>query len=272
MTPTPFSESETRLRFLRRSQERRPRVRRGVALLPSLFTMGNMFCGYACIVYSLRGDFESAAPYIGISIVLDMLDGRIARLTGTSSEFGLQLDSLADAISFGVAPAIMSYAWGLEPLGRLGMFSGFLFVSAAVLRLARFNIQSAAGGDKRYFVGMPSPAAAAIPAATVYLFSDRITDYRAALPVLAMVLGPALLMVSTIRFRSFKTIDLQMRRSYTVLFLIAAVMVAVATHIRIALAVTAYAYLSSAFIGMAMTRLRHRGGQPATPAGPHDTP
>jgi len=119
---------------------------------------------------------------------------------------------------------------------------------------------------------MPSPAAAAIPAATVYLFSDRITDYRAALPVLAMVLGPALLMVSTIRFRSFKTIDLQMRRSYTVLFLIAAVMVAVATHIRIALAVTAYAYLSSAFIGMAMTRLRHRGGQPATPAGPHDTP
>jgi len=265
-------QAEEKRRFLRPASRHPLRLRRGVSLLPSLFTMGNMFCGYACIVYSLRGDFESAAPYIGISIVLDMLDGRIARLTGTSSEFGLQLDSLADAISFGVAPAIMSYAWGLEPLGRLGMFSGFLFVSAAVLRLARFNIQSAAGGDKRYFVGMPSPAAAAIPAATVYLFSDRITDYRAALPVLAMVLGPALLMVSTIRFRSFKTIDLQMRRSYTVLFLIAAVMVAVATHIRIALAVTAYAYLSSAFIGMAMTRLRHRGGQPATPAGPHDTP
>ena len=86
--------------------------------------MGNMFCGYACIVYSMRGDFESAAPYIGISIVLDMLDGRIARLTGTSSEFGVQLDSLADAISFGVAPAILSYAWGLQPLGRLGMFCG----------------------------------------------------------------------------------------------------------------------------------------------------
>ncbi len=102
------------------------------------------------------------------------------------------------------------------------MFSGFLFVSAAALRLARFNIQSAAGGDKRYFVGMPSPAAAAIPAATVYLLSDGITDYRAALPVLAMVLVPALLMVSTIRFRSFKTIDLQMRRPYSVLFLIAA--------------------------------------------------
>ena len=269
MTPTPLAPQEGRLRFLRRSHDRRPRVRRGVALLPSLFTMGNMFCGYACIVYSLRGDFESAAPYIGVSIVLDMLDGRIARLTGTSSEFGLQLDSLADAISFGVAPAIMSYAWGLEPLGRLGMFSGFLFVSAAVLRLARFNIQSAAGGDKRYFVGMPSPAAAAIPAATVYLLSDPITDYRAALPVLAMVLVPALLMVSTIRFRSFKTIDLQIRRPYTVLFLIAAGIMAIATHPRFVLVAMAYTYLASAFIGMAMTRLRHREQAPVPSSGPH---
>jgi CDP-diacylglycerol---serine O-phosphatidyltransferase len=253
------SADDNRLRFLNRRHDRRPRVRRGVALLPSLFTMGNMFCGYACIIYSLRGDFESAAPYIGVSIVLDMLDGRIARLTGTSSEFGLQLDSLADAISFGVAPAIMSYAWGLEPLGRLGMFSGFLFVSAAVLRLARFNIQSAAGGDKRYFVGMPSPAAAGIPAATVYLLSDQITDYRAALPVLAMVLVPALLMVSTIRFRSFKTLDLQMRRPYSVLFLIALGIMAIATHPRFVLVAMAYTYLASAFVGMALTRFRHRG-------------
>jgi CDP-diacylglycerol--serine O-phosphatidyltransferase len=274
MSPTPHSENETRSRFLRRSQDRRHRVRRGVALLPSLFTMGNMFCGYACIVYSLRGDFETAAPFIGFSIVLDMLDGRIARLTGTASDFGVELDSLADAISFGVAPAIMSYAWGLHPLGRLGMFSGFLFVSAAALRLARFNIQSATGGDKRYFVGMPSPAAAAIPASTVYLLSDGITDYRAALPVLAMVLVPALLMVSTIRFRSFKTIDLQMRRPYSVLFLIALAIMAIATHPRYVLVATAYAYLASAFLGLAVSRLRRgqaRAGQstrsvPATDA------
>ena len=247
------------MRFLRRSQDRRPRVRRGVALLPSLFTMGNMFCGYSCIIYSLRGDFESAAPYIGISIVLDMLDGRIARLTGTSSEFGLQLDSLADAISFGVAPAILAYAWGLEPLGRLGMFSGFLFMSAAVLRLARFNVQSAAGGDKRYVVGMPSPAAAGVPAATVYMFSGGLTDYRASLAALAMVLVPAVLMVTTIRFRSFKTLDLQMRRPYTVLFMVAAGIMAVATHPRLVLVAMAYTYLASAFIGMALTRFRHRG-------------
>src|SRR4026209_630436 len=108
MTPTPLSERENRLQFLRRrSHERRPRVRRGVSLLPSLFTMGNMFCGYACIVYTLRGDFETAAPLIGVAVVLDMLDGRIARLTGTAGDFGVQLDSLADVISFGVAPAIL---------------------------------------------------------------------------------------------------------------------------------------------------------------------
>jgi len=260
-----------RLRFLRRATDRprRLRLRRGVYLLPSLLTMGNMFCGYACVVYAMRGAYETAAPFIGIAIVLDMLDGRIARMTGTTSEFGVEFDSMADVISFGVAPAILSFQWGLSALGRLGWAAGFLFVAAAAMRLARFNIQSAAGGDKRYFVGMPSPAAAAIPAATVYLLSDPITDYRAALPVLAMVLVPALLMVSTIRFRSFKTIDLQIRRPYTVLFLIAAGIMAIATHPRFVLVAMAYTYLASAFIGMAMTRLRHREQAPVPSSGPH---
>src|SRR3954454_25102208 len=211
-----------RLRFLRKSNDRpRRRLSRGVSILPSLFTLANMFCGYACVVYAMRGEYETAAPFIGFAILLDMLDGRIARLTGTESDFGIEFDSLADVISFGVAPAILSFAWGLSPLGRLGWAAGFLFVSAAAMRLARFNIQSASGGDKRYFVGMPSPAAAAVPAATVYAYPYGLNDYRAALPALAMVLVPALLMVSTIRFRSFKTIDLQMRRPYTVLLLIA---------------------------------------------------
>ncbi|PYR28746.1 MAG: CDP-diacylglycerol--serine O-phosphatidyltransferase [Acidobacteria bacterium] len=191
-------------------------------LLPSLFTLGNMFCGYACVVYAMRGEFETAAPFIGFAIVLDMLDGRIARLTGTASDFGVQFDSLADVISFGIAPAILSFSWGLQPLGRLGWAAGFLFVTAAAMRLARFNLQAAGGGDKRYFVGMPSPAAAAVPAATVYAYPWAFYDYREALPVLAMVLVPAMLMVSTIRFRSFKTIDLQARRPYRVLLLIAA--------------------------------------------------
>src|SRR5262249_19212614 len=162
--------------------------------------------------------------------VLDMLDGRIARLTGTASDFGLQFDSLADVISFGVAPAVLALNWGLLPLGRLGYFSGFLFVTAAAMRLARFNIQSAAGADKRYFVVMPSPAAAAVPAATVYAMPWALQDYREALPALIMVLVPAVLMVSRIRFRSFKTIDLQAPRPYTVLIFIAAGLVLITTH------------------------------------------
>jgi CDP-diacylglycerol--serine O-phosphatidyltransferase len=252
------------LRFLRRENDRRRlRARRGVSLLPSLFTMGNMFCGYACVVYAMRGEYETAAPFIGFAVVLDMLDGRIARMTGTTSDFGVEFDSLADVISFGVAPAILSFAWGLSPLGRLGWAAGFLFVSAAAMRLARFNIQGVgAGGDKRYFVGMPSPAAAAVPAATVYAYPYGLHDYRAALPVLAMVLIPALLMVSTIRFRSFKTIDLQMRRPYTVLLLVACVIMLIATHPRFVLVAMAYSYLASAFVGMAITRFRRRGGRP----------
>ena len=226
-----------------------------------------MFCGYACVVYAMRGEYETAAPFIGFAIVLDMLDGRIARLTGTASAFGVEFDSLADVISFGIAPAILAFAWGLAPLGRLGWAAGFLFVTAAAMRLARFNIQSAAARDKRYFVGMPSPAAAAVPAATVFAYPAGLSDYREALPALAMVLVPAILMVSTIRFRSFKTIDLQTRRPYTVLFLIAAAIVAVTTHPRFVLLVLAYAYLASAFVGMAISRLRHRDGQVATEGG-----
>src|SRR6185312_6676000 len=224
--------NEGRLRFLRRSTDpRRNKLRRGVYLLPSLLTMGNMFCGYACVVYAMRGEYATAAPFIGFAVVLDMLDGRIARLTGTTSEFGVEFDSMADVISFGVAPAILSFQWGLSALGRLGWAAGFMFVAAAAMRLARFNIQSAAGGDKRYFVGMPSPAAAAIPAATVYAYPWGLYDYREALPALAMVLVPAALMVSTVRFRSFKNLDLQSRRPYRVLMFIAlAIMLVVWLH------------------------------------------
>ena len=268
-----LDHSEGRLRFLRRASDRprRNRLRRGVYLLPSLLTMGNMFCGYACVVYAMRGEYETAAPFIGFAIVLDMLDGRIARMTGTTSEFGVEFDSLADIISFGVAPAILSFAWGLSSLGRLGWAAGFLFVAAAAMRLARFNIQSARpGGDKRYFVGLPSPAAAAIPAATVFAYPWGLYDYRAALPAIAMVIVPAALMVSTIRFRSFKTLDSQARRPYTVLIFVAAAIMLIATHPRFMLVLIAYSYLASAFVGLALSRLRHRGGQsiaePAQPA------
>jgi CDP-diacylglycerol--serine O-phosphatidyltransferase len=241
----------------------RRRFRRGVYLLPSMFTIGNMFCGYACIVYAMRGEFATAAPFIGFAMVADALDGAIARMTRSTSAFGLELDSLADVTSFGLAPAILSFAWGLNPLGRLGWAVAFVYVAAAALRLARFNIQSGST-DKRFFVGMPSPAAAAIPAATVYAFPDGFTTYATALPVLAMVLVPALLMVSTVRFRAFKTLDLQVRRSYPVLILVALGLALVAAHPPLFLLVAAYGYLAWTFIEFAWTRLRRRPAEPSS--------
>ena len=252
----------------RRTDLPQRRFRRGVYILPSLFTLANMFCGYACVIYAMRGEYETAAPFIGFAIVLDMLDGRIARLTGGDSEFGVQFDSLADVISFGMAPAVLSFTWGLSSLGRLGWAAGFLFVTAAALRLARFNIQPP-HADKRYFVGMPSPAAAAVPAATVFAYPYGLHDAREALPALLMVVVPALLMVSTIRFRSFKSIDMQTRRPFRVLILFAVFLVLLVTKPAVVLAVLAYTYLSSAFIGLAWTRLRRRAAPAgAAPSGP----
>jgi CDP-diacylglycerol--serine O-phosphatidyltransferase len=244
----------------RRTDVAQRRLRHGVYLLPSMFTLANMFCGYACIVYSMRGEFVTAAPFIGLAIVVDMLDGRIARMTGTTSAFGIEFDSLADIISFGVAPAILAFSWGLQPLGRLGWAAGFIFVAAAATRLARFNIQ-AGSHDKRFFVGMPSPAAAGVPAATVYAYPWGFQSYPEALPVLAMVIVPALLMVSTIRFRSFKNLDFSVRRSYTVLLVVAVFLALLAAHPESILVVLAYGYLASAFVEMAWYRMRRRRSQ-----------
>ncbi|MCX6552914.1 MAG: CDP-diacylglycerol--serine O-phosphatidyltransferase [Acidobacteria bacterium] len=243
----------------------RPRVRRGVYLLPSLFTLGNMFCGYLCIMYAIRGELEVAAPYVGIAIVLDMLDGRIARLTGTASAFGLEFDSLADVISFGVAPAVLVFMWGLQPLDRLGWAGAFMYMTAAAVRLARFNIQTGSV-DKRYFVGMPSPAAAGIPAATVYFYPKGFADPHLALIALALMVGPALLMVSTIRFSSFKTIDMRRRRSYKVLVLLALIIAIIQLHPRIVLVALAYTYLVTALVAAAWRMLRRRAPAPP-PAG-----
>jgi CDP-diacylglycerol--serine O-phosphatidyltransferase len=242
----------------RRSRAGRRRgFRRGVYILPSLFTMANMFCGYCCIVFAMRGEFATAAPFIGLAVVLDMLDGRIARMTGSTSEFGVQFDSLADVISFGVAPAILAFTWGLAPFDKLGWATGFVFVSAAAIRLARFNIQSHVPGDRRYFVGMPSPAAAAVPASTVFAYPYGLHDWMAAL-ALPVVLVPGLLMISTIKYRSFKTVDLGTRRSYRGLIVMALIIAAIATHPQITLVLLAYVYLASGLVEFAWARLRRR--------------
>jgi len=236
----------------------RARRRRGVFLLPSLFTVGNMFCGYACIVHSLSGQLEQAAPYIGFAIVLDMLDGRIARLTNTTSAFGVEFDSLADVISFGVAPAVLAFEWGLKGLGQVGWAAGFIYMSAAAMRLARFNIQTSSQIDKRYFIGMPTPAAAGLVAATIYASPVLPEGHQQAIAAVAVMMVPAALMVSAIRFRSFKTINFGWGPSYAPLWVFILFVAYVATGPRISLLILAYAYLLSGFVEMIVTRVRAR--------------
>jgi CDP-diacylglycerol--serine O-phosphatidyltransferase len=244
----------------RRSTDRATRrFRRGVYLLPSMFTLANMFSGYACIVYAMRGELEKAAPLIGLAIIVDMLDGRVARMTGTTSQFGVEFDSLADVISFGVAPAIMAFQWGLQPLGRLGWAAGFVFVAGAAIRLARFNIQTGSV-DKKWFVGLPSPAAAAVPATTIFLYPQGFRSPLEAVAVLALVIVPGLLMVSTVRFYSFKTIDLQSRRAYPVLALLALGLALLSAH-EIMLVVISYAYMISGPVMWAWARVRRHSNE-----------
>ena len=226
-----------------------------------------MFCGYACVVYAMRGDLVTAAPFIGFAIILDMLDGRLARLTGTTSAFGVELDSLADVISFGIAPAVLAYAWGLSELGRVGWASGFMYISAAAMRLARFNTQSAHQLDKRYFIGMPTPAAAGVVAATIYAWPYPVTGYPGVATVM-VVLVPAALMVSGIRFRSFKTINFGWGPSYLPLLGFAVFIAFITTAPRFTLPVLAYGYLLSAFIELVVTRGRvHREEAPPAASG-----
>jgi len=249
----------------RRRDDRPDRFRRGVYLLPSMMTVSNLLCGYASVVYSTRGDFDTAAVLIGIAMVVDTLDGFFARLTHSQSAFGAELDSLADVVSFGVAPAILAFTWGLWPLGRFGWAAGFVYVTAAAMRLARFNIQGMAATDKRYFAGLPSPAAASVTASTVFLYPWGLQDPRIAALALPMVLVPGLLMVSTIRFRSVKAIDVGWRRSPVVLLIGAAVIAAIASHPRIALAALSYTYVSAALFLFVYGRIRRRPGADGPP-------
>jgi len=255
-------------RLRRRRDDREHRFRRGLFLLPSLLTIGNLFCGYACVVYSTRSDFDTAALFIGIAMVLDTLDGFFARLTKSTSAFGVELDSLADVVSFGLAPAILAFTWGLWPLHRLGWAAGFLYVTATAMRLARFNVQTtttSAPVDKRYFVGMPSPAAAAVIASTVYLYPYGLSEPHKAFPALAMVLVPALLMVSTIRFRSVKAMDVGWTRSYLRLLLAVLIFVAIVSEPRYMLVVLSYSYTLTALMLYVYRKARRRPLVPPLP-------
>jgi CDP-diacylglycerol--serine O-phosphatidyltransferase len=194
------------------------RPRRGVYLLPNLLTTGAMFCGFYAIVAAMQDKFAAAAIAVFIAMILDGLDGRVARMTNTQSEFGAQYDSLADLISFGVAPGLVMYQWALVHLqaygsawGKAGWLVAFIYVACAALRLARFNTQIGKV-DKRFFVGLPSPAAAAVVVGMVWVFHDlEVLGRNVQMPALLLTLAAGLLMVSNISFYSFKDFDLRNR-------------------------------------------------------------
>jgi CDP-diacylglycerol--serine O-phosphatidyltransferase len=259
------------------------RRRKGIYLLPSLFTMGNILLGYWAISQTLQGTgaefwhFDNAAKAIGYSIVLDMLDGRIARMTRTTSDFGRELDSLADVITFGVAPALLAWVWGfrLLPLAydpdfrtlmaRLGFVASFIFMIAGAARLARFNIQvnpvpsNPGRPGKKYFVGMPIPAGAGVIAAVVHFaYGTPITLWWLAVIWLCLLLAAAFLMVSTWRFYSFKDIDLRAGHPFRIIVLVGSLVAAIWLFSHHVLFVIALTYMLSGVILRLMYVLRRR--------------
>ncbi len=241
------------------------RFRRGIALLPALITTANIFCGFVAIIRAIHGDYWWAACFVMGAIALDMADGRIARMTGTASEFGGELDSLADAISFGVAPALLAYLWGMSRLPRIGWLMAFLFVVCGVMRLARFNVQRHVV-DKRFFVGLPIPAAAGQIATLILCAPFPLVERTAAVLLATMTGGLALLMVSTFRYASGKSIDLKSRRSYMYVLLIALAFLLVALHPVWMLLAASSLYALSAPLVYFFGLLRRKGSS-AAPAG-----
>ncbi len=191
--------------------------RKGIYLLPNLFTTSALFSGFFAVVAGINGDFTAAAVAIFIAMVLDGLDGRVARMTNTESAFGAEYDSLADMISFGMAPALVAFTWILQDIGKTGWVVAFLYVACAALRLARFNVQIGSV-DKKWFIGLPSPSAAALVAASVWTFHSFDADaFGFKLLMLVVVAAAGVLMVSNIRYYSFKDLDFKKPVPFVVL-------------------------------------------------------
>lgn len=200
-------------------------IKRGIYILPNLVTTGSLFAGFYSMVSTMNGNYDVAALWIFASAVFDGLDGKVARMTGTTSKFGVEYDSLADVVAFGVTPGLMMYAWALKPFGRLGWLAAFLFVVCGALRLARFNVQVNTVESKR-FVGLPIPAAASTVAATVLLFHHFgwPSSYKR-LAIIALIYVLAFLMVSGFRYYSFKDPALIKRQPFGFLVLAVALLI-----------------------------------------------
>jgi len=191
-------------------------MRRGIYILPNLLTTGNLLCGFWAIISVFQERFYFAAVAILLAAVFDVFDGKVAKLSGATSKFGMQYDSLADLVSFGMAPALLAFSWALRPYGKFGWLAAFLFVACGAIRLARFNVL-ASSGETKYFKGLPIPVAAAMIAFTILLYFQLIeTDWVKDIVILVMIYILAFLMVSNIRYFSFKELNLAKRKPFSI--------------------------------------------------------
>ena len=201
--------------------------RKGIYLLPNALTTASLFSGFYAIVSAANGVFDNVAIAIFVSMILDGLDGRVARMTNTQSKFGEEYDSLADMVAFGVAPGLVAFFWSLNGLDKVGWVVTFIYVAGAALRLARFNTQIGSV-DKKYFVGLPSPSAAACVAGLVWCFHSFEPSSWLTLLTIIVVAGTGVLMVSNILYRSFKDLDLRGRVPFAAILLVVLVFVVIA--------------------------------------------
>lgn len=246
-----------------KSEVTRPRIRdRGIYVLPNLFTIGALFAGFYSIVQAMNGRWEYAAVAIFIAMVLDGLDGRVARMTGTQSAFGAELDSLSDMVSFGVAPALIMYVYALKGLGKIGWIAAFVYCAGAALRLARFNTQLEVA-DKRFFQGLPSPAAAALVAGFVWVMVEYgFTGAEVAWLSSAVVLFAGVSMVTNLKYYSGKEINLRRSVPFFVVLLIVLFFILISTSPPEVLLILFALYGLSGYVYATWLRLRRKEKSP----------
>jgi CDP-diacylglycerol--serine O-phosphatidyltransferase len=233
-----------------------PMRRRGIYLLPNLFTTLNLFAGFYAIVQGMNHEFEKSAIAIFIAMVMDSLDGRVARLTRTQSAFGAEYDSLADMVSFGAAPALVTYEWAMRDMGRLGWIAAFVYCAGAALRLARFNTQLSVA-DKRWFTGLPSPAAAALVAGMIWVFNDyEVRGVEVKWFAAAVTIYAGITMVSNVRFYSGKDINLRRAVPFSVVLLIVLGLLLITIEPAVVLWGVMLAYGVSGYLMWAVQRVR----------------
>ncbi len=239
-----------------------------IYILPNLMTTGNLFCGFFASIQAIQGRFVWAAYAIVVAAIFDQLDGRLARLTRSTSKFGAEYDSLCDLVSFGMAPAIMMFQWALQPFGRIGWVACFLYVACGALRLARFNVQHGIV-EKSYFQGLPIPMAAGIIASAVLFFTELDWNPSENWFLLGLMTLLAFVMVSSFRYRSFKDIDLKERLhfQYLILGVIVFVVVVLKHEVMLFVLFTLYAGLGTAFgffrLGKNVRKMRPNAYAPA---------